>query len=190
MTVRLSPGARSWARGVRAIPPSVRGIVPNGSDGRDMMLEADEKRFGNCRAPEPIELLSDNGSPYTAREPDLRRSAWPEVLLHTDRQPREQRRIRSSRQNHQARLRQHQRLAKRRGGIETDRGLVRRLQREPSALSAQNALATRVHQGFKETRLTVRSNGGKARKQRHVPGDHPEHTWRAPIGWSGQNVSA
>jgi len=31
-----------------------------------MMLEAVEKRFGALRTPQPIEWLSDNGSPYTA----------------------------------------------------------------------------------------------------------------------------
>jgi transposase InsO family protein len=40
----------------------------SGSDVRDMMLEAVEKRFGSCRAPSVIEILSDNGAPYTARE--------------------------------------------------------------------------------------------------------------------------
>lgn len=37
----------------------------SGSDVRDMMLEAVEKRFGDIRAPQPVEWLSDNGSPYT-----------------------------------------------------------------------------------------------------------------------------
>ncbi len=40
----------------------------SGSDVRDMMLEAVEKRFGATRAPHAIEHLSDNGSAYTARE--------------------------------------------------------------------------------------------------------------------------
>jgi transposase InsO family protein len=40
----------------------------SGSDVRDMMLEAVEKRFGAHRAPHPVEKLSDNGSPYTARD--------------------------------------------------------------------------------------------------------------------------
>ena len=40
----------------------------SGSDVRDMMLEAVEKRFGGYRAPHPVEMLSDNGSPYIARE--------------------------------------------------------------------------------------------------------------------------
>jgi len=39
----------------------------SGSDVRDMMLEAVERRFGTIRAPQRIEFLSDNGSPYTAR---------------------------------------------------------------------------------------------------------------------------
>lgn len=38
------------------------------SDVRDMMLEAVEKRFGDIRAPQPVEWLSENGSPYTALE--------------------------------------------------------------------------------------------------------------------------
>jgi putative transposase len=40
----------------------------SGSDVRDMMLEAVEHRFGACRAPLSIEMLSDNGSPYVAKE--------------------------------------------------------------------------------------------------------------------------
>ena len=35
----------------------------SGSDVRDMMLDAVEKRFGTVRAPRSIEHLSDNGSP-------------------------------------------------------------------------------------------------------------------------------
>lgn len=40
----------------------------SGSDVRDMMLEAVEKRFDGHRASHPVEMLSDNGSPYTARD--------------------------------------------------------------------------------------------------------------------------
>lgn len=40
----------------------------SGSDVRDILLEAVEKRFGTCRAPEVIEVLTDNGSAYTAKE--------------------------------------------------------------------------------------------------------------------------
>jgi transposase InsO family protein len=47
---------------------AVCGAGISGSDVRDMMLEAVETRFGTVRAPHPIEHLSDNGSPYTAKE--------------------------------------------------------------------------------------------------------------------------
>ncbi len=40
----------------------------SGSDVRDMMLEAVEKRFGAHRASHQVEMLSDNGSAYTARD--------------------------------------------------------------------------------------------------------------------------
>ena len=40
----------------------------SGSDVRDITLEAVETRFGGMRAPVPVEMLSDNGSAYTARE--------------------------------------------------------------------------------------------------------------------------
>jgi transposase InsO family protein len=46
----------------------VAGCGISGSDVRDMMLDAVEKRFDAERAPHPIECLSDNGSPYTAKE--------------------------------------------------------------------------------------------------------------------------
>lgn len=48
-----------------------RAVINAGISGdhvRDMMLEAVERRFGTYRAPEPIEMLSDNGSAYTARQ--------------------------------------------------------------------------------------------------------------------------
>lgn len=47
---------------------AVSGAGISGSDVRDMMLEAVEKRFSSTRAPHPVEHLSDNGSPYTAKE--------------------------------------------------------------------------------------------------------------------------
>ena len=43
----------------------------SGSDVRDMMLQAVEKRFAATRAPHAIEHLSDNGSAYTARDTRL-----------------------------------------------------------------------------------------------------------------------
>jgi transposase InsO family protein len=55
---------------------AVAGAGISGSDVRDMMLQAVEKRFGTCRAASVIEILSDcpkgtlrvNGAPYTANE--------------------------------------------------------------------------------------------------------------------------
>lgn len=43
----------------------------SGSDIRDIMLEAVERRFGAYRAPSVIEMLSDNGSPYIARDTQI-----------------------------------------------------------------------------------------------------------------------
>ena len=40
----------------------------SGSDVQDMMLEAVEARFGGICAPHPVEVLSDNGSAYTAKD--------------------------------------------------------------------------------------------------------------------------
>jgi len=47
---------------------AVSGAGISGSDVRDMMLEAVERRFADMRAPHAIEHLSDNGSPYTAKD--------------------------------------------------------------------------------------------------------------------------
>lgn len=47
---------------------AVANVGVSGSDVRDMMLEAVEFRFGGHRAPEQVEMLSDNGSPYIAKE--------------------------------------------------------------------------------------------------------------------------
>jgi putative transposase len=40
----------------------------SGSDVRNMMLAAVERRFGTDRAPHLVEHLSDNGSCYTAKD--------------------------------------------------------------------------------------------------------------------------
>ncbi len=47
---------------------AVAGAGICGSDIRDMMLEAVERRFGTDRAPQAIEHLSDSGSCYTAKQ--------------------------------------------------------------------------------------------------------------------------
>jgi putative transposase len=43
----------------------------SGSDIRDIMLESVERRFGTCRASSVIEMLSDKGSPYIAKETQI-----------------------------------------------------------------------------------------------------------------------
>ncbi len=43
----------------------------SGSDIRDIMLEAVERRFGTYRAPSAVEMLSGNGSPYIARDTQI-----------------------------------------------------------------------------------------------------------------------
>ena len=52
---------------------AVANVGVSGSDVRDMMLEAVEFRFGGHRAPEQVEMLSDNGSPYIEPPRFLRR---------------------------------------------------------------------------------------------------------------------
>lgn len=47
---------------------AVAGAGISGSDIRDMMLAAVERRFGTDRAPQAIEHLSDSGSCYTAKQ--------------------------------------------------------------------------------------------------------------------------
>ena len=47
---------------------AISGAGISGSEVRDIMLEAVERRFGAMRAPHPIEHLSDNGSPYTTKD--------------------------------------------------------------------------------------------------------------------------
>lgn len=43
----------------------------SGSDIRDLLLEAVERRFSALRAPSVIEVLTDNGSPYIARDTQI-----------------------------------------------------------------------------------------------------------------------
>ncbi len=43
----------------------------SGSEVRDIMLDAVERRFCTYRAPSVIEMLSDNGSPYIAKETQI-----------------------------------------------------------------------------------------------------------------------
>ncbi len=43
----------------------------SGSDIRDIMLEAVERRFKALRAPATIEMLTDNGPPYIAKDTQI-----------------------------------------------------------------------------------------------------------------------
>src|SRR5262245_62459055 len=47
---------------------AVAGVGVSGSMVRDLMLEAVELRFATIQAPHAVEWLSDNGSPFTAKE--------------------------------------------------------------------------------------------------------------------------
>ncbi len=47
---------------------AVHGSGISGADVCDMMLEAVEARFGNLKAPDSIEMLTDNGSAYKAKD--------------------------------------------------------------------------------------------------------------------------
>lgn len=42
-----------------------------GSDEGGMMPQALEARCGGCRMPQPVEMLSGNGSPSVARKPEF-----------------------------------------------------------------------------------------------------------------------
>ena len=68
MLVLLMPGLLSD-------PPHTWTAVANagisGSDIRDIMLEAVERRFNACRALSVVEMLTDNGSPYIAKETQI-----------------------------------------------------------------------------------------------------------------------
>ena len=67
---------------------AVRGAGNSGSDVRDMMLEAVERRFGSVRAPRPIEHLSDNGQPLNSQgDTRLRHRAESRSLLHPVKSP-------------------------------------------------------------------------------------------------------
>ena len=43
----------------------------SGSDIRDIMLEAVERRYGDHHAPSIVEILSDNGLPYIAKDTQI-----------------------------------------------------------------------------------------------------------------------
>ncbi len=84
---------------------AVAGAGISGSDIRDMMLAAVERRFGTDRAPQAIEHLSDNGSCYTAKETRDFAAALGLTPCFTPIRSPESNGMSESRENPQARLR-------------------------------------------------------------------------------------
>ncbi len=75
----------------------------SGSDIRDLLLKAVERRFSALRAPSVIEVLTDNGSPYIAKDTQIfARQLGPKPCFTPVRQPAEQRHVRGFRQNPEA----------------------------------------------------------------------------------------
>ncbi len=129
----------------------------SGSDIRDMMLEAVEKRFGDCQAPHPVEVLTDNGAPYTAKDTRIfarqlgQRPCFTQVKSPQSNGPSET--FVHTLKRDYVRVPPFTGCGNR---ARIDRWLVRGLQREPSALRAEMALAPRVHCRSKRNPLSVR----------------------------------
>jgi len=141
----------------------------SGSDIRDMMLEAVERRFGDCQAPHPVEVLADNGAPYTAKDTRIfARQLGPRPCFTPVKSPQSNGlslahfprtnggQWLALREHPQARLRARDAFAGRGNRARIARWLVRGLQREPSALRAEMALAPRVHRSSNSNRLSGR----------------------------------
>ena len=99
----------------------------SGSDIRDMMLEAVEKRFGSVRAPHPVEIFPTMEAHIPPRKRGLWRRPEPRPLLHAGEEPRVQRNVRSLREDLQARLPAHIPLAGCAFRATADRRMDRRL---------------------------------------------------------------
>jgi len=98
------------------------------------------------RAPQPIEYLSDNGSAYTAKETrDFANALNPVPCFTPVRSPESNGMSEAFAKTCQARLCSRELIAGWPIGIPADRRMDRRLQRDPSSLSAQSALPTGVH---------------------------------------------
>lgn len=140
-----------------------------------MMLEAVERRFGSVRAPHPVEHLSDNGSPYTAKETRDFATALNLVSCFTPvKSPESKRNVQGLREDLQARLPAHISLAGRTFPATADRRLNRRLQRDPSSLSAPHALLEGIHPGSAPIAGVSSETGGTpAPKQRVQSGIDP-----------------
>lgn len=133
----------------------------SGSDARDLMLEAVERRFGTCRPPSVIEILSDSGPPYIAKETRVFARQLGLALLHPGAKPAEQWHLGGLREDAEARLGPGDAAAGCPDCPRIDRRMDRRLQREPPALRTEDAAAPRVLSSSNRNRLRVRRNGGK-----------------------------
>jgi putative transposase len=100
----------------------------SGSDVRDMMLEAVEKRFGSTRAPQAIEHLRQWFGLHWERDQAFRSGDQPDALLHAGRQPAVQRHVGSLRQNTEAGLYPHLTASGRRNRAPANRWMDRGLQ--------------------------------------------------------------
>jgi len=98
----------------------------SGSDVRDMMLEAVERRFNACQA-----SLSDRNADgqwlalYRKGDEDFRKADRPQALLHPSQKPAKQRHFRGLREHIETRLRTRLTITRCRQGAALDRCLVR-----------------------------------------------------------------
>ena len=136
---------------------AVLNVGISGSEIRDIMLEAVERRFGTYRAPSVVDMLTDNGSPYIARNTQIfARQLGLKPCFTPVRSPQEQWHVGGIREDAQARLRSSDAVDRRPNRSRIDLRLDRGLQRQPPAFSVEDALAPRVHCSSNRNRLSVR----------------------------------
>ena len=129
----------------------------SGSDIRDMMPEAVERRFGDYRTPHPVEMLSDNGSCYIARETRIFARQLGLRPCYTPVKSPESNGIAEAFVKTLKRDYVHVTpLPDAAHSPRIDRRVDRELQRQPPALRVEDALASRVHRSSNRNRLSVR----------------------------------
>ena len=109
------------------------------------------------------------GRPTRRTIPRRSRSSWRRCGSSPPEEPGEQWHLGGLRENAQARLRAHHADTRRSRRPRSRRRVDRGSKRQPPALRAEDALATRVHRSSNRSRLSVRRNGGKIRN-RPAPG--------------------
>ncbi|CAM4373621.1 hypothetical protein PARU111607_15815 [Palleronia rufa] len=98
--------------------------------------DAVQRRFAAGKTPNPVEMLTDDGAPDSARDTRiLGRQIGPKTLLHAGEGPAEQRDSRSIRDDARARLPPHHAAARRSDRPRIDRRVVQRRQRNPPTLN-------------------------------------------------------